>query len=323
MIAGIHHSGLAVRDLDRAIAFYRTFGAFEVCDRFAITDSVGHRQLLALADATAEAALLRGTLGCLMLMAFPGSAQEPPIVHGVSQSGIRHICLQTVIDDAFFDAMLAAGASSHARPSGLGTGNSYAYIRDPEGNVLELEGVPWATPAATTPWYAHSAVVTPDIDRLTEFYAMLTGATVHRRGSFGPDRKFDIVAGIEGVRFHGAWMRLANAELEFWQYLHPASLPTVPHVISTPGWSHLCFESTDIAADRDRLAQAGVPLFGPPQRLGGAIMAFGRDPDGNLFALLEPVSGRAGPTVAAMRASAEAVAIETARGTRTPAGIHP
>ncbi|WP_242774358.1 VOC family protein [Sphingopyxis sp. YF1] len=312
MITGIHHTGLSVRDLDAAIAFYTRERSFTLLYRFEIADSDANRTMLQLPNAGARGAFLQGALGCLEIFQFSAEWDGDFGEREVYTAGIRHICLQTGISDALFDAMCASGASAHARPAGLGTGNSYAYIRDPEGNLLELEGTPWAPPAATRSWFAHTALVTPDIERLSGFYAMLTGIDVHQRGSFGPDRKFDIVAGIADVQFDGAWLRLANAELEFWQYRQPATISVARRNAAEIGWNHLCFESDDIDADYARLAAAGVEMHGAPMKFGVARVAFGRDPDGNIFELLQP-GPSAGVTVGAMLAKPDGQLIDTAR----------
>jgi catechol 2,3-dioxygenase-like lactoylglutathione lyase family enzyme len=311
VITGIHHTGLVVDDLDAMIDFYRTRQSFALLHRFDIEDDPANRAMLRVDNAAAKCAFLRGSLGNIELFAFDSGPSNPP-AREVYSAGIRHICLQTAIDDALFDALVDAGAGTHARPAGLGTGNSYVYIRDPEGNVLELEGTPWAPAAATRPWVAHTAIVTPDIDRLTRFYAMLTGIEIHQRGDFGPDAKFDLVAGVPGVEFLGAWMRLANAELEFWQYRQPETHAVPPIDFRQPGWNHLCFESDDIDADHARLVAAGVDIHQPPTPFGTARIFFGRDPDGNVFEVLQPgPDARAG--VAAMLAEAEGRAVDDAR----------
>ena len=311
MITGIHHTGLVVRDLDAGIAFFAAGADFAVVSRFDVADTPGKRALLQVADATGRAALLRGTLGCIELFEFAATAGAEPRRPDIFEAGIRHICIQGALDDVLFDRMIAVGASGHARPSGLGTGNLYAYIRDPEDNVIEVEGVPWTPPGVTRAWYAHTAIVTPDIDRLSEFYAMVTGAPVHRRGTFGPDHKFDRVGGFTDARFHGAWLRTGNAELEFWQYVVPPTEPAPRRVMSAPGWNHLCFETGDIDADVARLHGAGVELHAPAEETGTARIAFFRDPDGNVFELLEPQAGAI--TVAALTAEGDAPALRAAR----------
>ena len=312
MITGLHHTGLSVRDLDAAIAFYSVEQAFRVVSRFVVADTAENRALLQVENAAARAALLIGTLGGLELFEFVAGRDGDAPGRAVYAAGIRHVCLQTAISDQLYDSMVAAGAGSHARPAGLGTGNSYVYIRDPEDNLIELEGTPWAPAIVQCPWFAHTAVVTPDISRLSSFYALLTGSPVHRQGTFGPDHKFDVVAGIADVRFKGAWLRLANAELEFWEYDHPRTTAAERRNAVLPGWNHLCFESDDIDADHARLLGLGIELHTSPHPFGSARVFFGRDPDGNIFEVLQP--GReARVTVATMLAETEGHAIDAAR----------
>lgn len=305
MITGIHHTGLVVSDLDAAAAFFATQGAFAEVLRYRLDDNLETRRQLGIDDAAAEIIMLKGIFGRIELLRF-NSAKAVTSQREVYSSGIRHICMQTAMDDVFFDAMEAAGAGTHARPAGLGTGHSYAYIRDPEGNLMELEGAPWAPEGAPHPWYAHTAFVTPDIDRLTDFYAMLTGCEAENRNTFGPDAKFDHVAGLQNIYFHGAWMRLPNAELEFWQYLEPQSLPAPRRQADEPGWNHICFESDALDADYARLAEAGVELQSRPMKMEYFSLFYGRDPDGNLFEILQPAS-ESGSTVSLMQ---EGVAAE-------------
>lgn len=312
MITGLHHIGLSVRDLDAAIAFYTSQQAFSLLYRFDVDDNEANRTMLQVDNATARGAFLQGVLGCLELFEYAGAPDMDLDDKAVYSAGIRHICMQSEISDHLYDGLVAAGATAHARPSGLGTGNSYVYIRDPEGNLLELEGTPWAPQAMKRPWFAHVALVTPDIARLTSFYAMLTGIDVHRQGSFGPDPKFDHVAGLSDVRFTGAWLRLANAELEYWSYAHPPTLPKDRRNLTVPGWNHVCFESDDVDADYARLQAQGTPLHGPPQMLGKARLFFGRDPDGNVFEVLQP-GADAQVTVSAMLANSDGHRVDVAR----------
>lgn len=300
MILGIHHTGLCVADLDRALAFYTGFGSFSLQERFIVPDSEEGRAALGVADAGREVALLRGLTGWLELQCFqacPTAAQTAPQVH---HAGIRHLCV--IARDAMpaYDAMLRAGASSHAPPSGLGTGALYAYLRDPESNIVELEGAPWAAGLEHSPWYAHTAIVTPDIDRMVAFHEHLTGSHCHSSGSFGPGRRFDRVAGLDGIEFDGAWLRCGNGQVEIWRYRVPQTAPVPPRDTSALGWNHLCFESDDVDAEHSRLAAAGVEFLGAPSDGRFSRCCFGRDPDGNVFELMTPLADRPDLSVQAL-----------------------
>lgn len=312
MITGLHHTGLVVTDLEAAITFYTSQQAFAVVSRFDLADTAQNRAMLQLDNAGARVAFLRGTLGAIELFEYADARQHTDLEREVYSAGIRHICLQQDLSDRLYDGFVRAGAGSHTRPSGLGTGNSYVYIRDPEGNIIELEGVPWAPAAADRPWFAHTAIVSPDMPRLLAFYAMLTGQDATRQGAFGPDPKFDLVAGIADVRFDGGWLRLPNAELEFWQYHQPQTTAVQRRVLNAPGWNHVCFESDDLNGDYQRLLAEGIDLHGPPQDVGSATVLFGRDPDGNVFELLQPAQG--GPlTIEAMMQEPRGQAVDIAR----------
>jgi hypothetical protein len=85
-----------------------------------------------------------------------------------------------------------------------------------------------------------------------------------------------------------AWVHGLNVGLEFWCYANP---PTVPRAdrrpINEPGYSHVCFETDDIAADFARAVALGAEPHAPPQALGSATAAYLRDPDGNVVELLQ------------------------------------
>jgi catechol 2,3-dioxygenase-like lactoylglutathione lyase family enzyme len=291
MIKGLHHAGLSVANLNAAVNFYTTAHAFEEAWRFSIDNSVEAQRLLGVEDAQAEVALLRGPTGFLELFQFanPKRPTLPSVNRSeVFQAGLRHICLQAVDGHALYESFMQAGAHSHHPPSGLGTGNLYCYIRDPERNIIELEGVPYASSIKSEPWFAHVAIVTPDIVRLTDFYTLVTGNPVHSKGHFGPEAKFDVVAGLEGIVFDGAWIKAGGLTIEFWQYHTPKTDPVPPVDASTHGWSHFALEVEDLDFEYARLCALGVAFHTPPVSNGRARFVYARDPDGNIFELIEP-----------------------------------
>lgn len=283
MFSGIHHTGLSVRDLDAAIDYYCTAQAFETVARY-------RHPNMALAGSASDnqVALLKGPTGFLELMHFAANKDATPKPFEVYEEGIRHVCLQDRDVDPFFDSHIDAGASWHARPSGLGTGALYAYIRDPEGNVLELEGVPWSSSVGVRPWYAHTALVTPDIARLSAFYERLTGIACHRRGSFGPNAKFDTVAGLKDIEFKGAWIQLPVGVVEMWEYTTPKTQVAPRGSIADLGWNHLSFEVEDLDAASAHLRDIGATEDLSQSESEIANSLYTRDPDGNVIELFQP-----------------------------------
>ncbi|WP_291207976.1 VOC family protein [Hyphomonas sp.] len=287
MIKGIHHTGLSVLSLDQAIDYWTGCFGFEVAARFDVEDRAETRALMQTDNPASRAAFLTGPTGHLELFEFEANRGAQAEDRSVHEAGIRHICLQAIDANELFDRCAANGTRWHARPAGLGTGALYAYVRDCEGNIVELEGVPWGPQEQAAPWYAHTAFVTPDIDRLTAFYEFLTDTPVHDRGAFGPHRSFDRVAGLEGIVFKGAWIRLANATLEFWQYETPLTTASPRKNVAQPGWNHICFEVSNAHETYARLAEASIRLHAPPVSNAFGILFYGRDPDGNIFECLE------------------------------------
>lgn len=287
MIKGIHHTGLSVLDLEQAIRYWTRCFGFELAARFDVQDTAETRALFQAPNAASRVALLTGPTGHLELFQFGENRNSAPGAYHVYDSGIRHVCIQAIEVDPLFDVCASNGTHWHSRPSRLGTGALYAYVRDPEGNIIELEGVPWGPENQKAPWYAHTALVTPDMDRLTDFYEMLTGTNVHSRDTYGPHRSFDRVAGIEGIVFKGAWIRLPNATLEFWQYETPQTRANPRKDATEPGWNHICFEVSNASEVYARLAEAGVLLHAAPVSNAFGTFFYGRDPDGNIFECLE------------------------------------
>lgn len=291
MIKGLHHAGLSVANLEAAIGFYQTADAFKVALRFDIPNTEATQAMLGVKNAAAKVALLQGPTGFLELFEFESPKPrdtKPEVYH----AGLRHICIQAVDGNRLYDAFVATGAQTHARPSGLGTGNLYCYIRDLENNIIELEGLPYAGKVKSDPWFAHVALVTADLKRLSAFYSQLTGNKVHSQGNFGPDPKLDVIAGIDGIILDAAWIKAGGLTIEMWQYHKPVTEPAAAQVdASCHGWSHFALEVDDIEAEYARLCALGVPFHAPPASTGKVKFVYGRDPDGNIFELIQALPG--------------------------------
>jgi catechol 2,3-dioxygenase-like lactoylglutathione lyase family enzyme len=279
MIVGIHHIGVSVESLDRSIAFYEAAFGFEEIVRFPLRDDAAGRAMLQLPAIAGTAAMLRAANMIVEVFEF-ADARAPQVDRPVNEPGITHFCLQTSSMAEAVPRMEAAGGRFPSEPTDLGADILYAYPRDPDRNVIEVECLP--TAAETVPvWAAHVSITTPDIDRAVDFYERLTGATARRSGRLGPNPKIDQVTGLDAAEVSGAWISVGNVQLEFWQYHKPAAAgSTAGRSISDPGYSHFAFEVDDLPGERARAEQLGMVFQGEPIRMGEVSATYGRDPDG-------------------------------------------
>ena len=307
MITGIHHVALVVQDAAAAEAYYCAVGGMvRLSAEAAATVSSSLFDLCSQDDLPLSTVLLVGRNGYLELVTphWPAGAPDP-LDNPINRPGIRHFCVQNH-DCALLDhAVHSNGGSLIAAPLDLGTGNQYAYARDGEGNIIEIEGLPYA-PQGEPTWMGHVAVVTRDMDRAVAFYSALFAAPLQNRGKFGPGSQFDRMGGLNNIRIEGAWLQAGNMLLELWQF-HAPDCPAdaAPRKISDPGYSHLCFESDNLAADAARLVELGGTMLTQCSANNQVRSVFASDPEGNVIELLEPlaaglaIAGTADPAVCA------------------------
>lgn len=117
---GLYHLHLIVRDLDRSLAFYR--GVFGLEERFRDGPKM----------------VFLSTPGCADLITLnedPAEAANAGRNGGVGHFGFK---LESDADlDAAISEVVRAGGALEKR-SAPGAGRSYAYVRDPDGYLIEL-----------------------------------------------------------------------------------------------------------------------------------------------------------------------------------------
>ena len=208
--------------------------------------------------------------------------------HEVYDPGIGHFCIQSGGAEQAWDRLSESGITFNARPAPLGTGVLYAYGRDDEDNLIELEGVSDEDPV-TSPWIAHIALVSEDLDRLADFYARLIGRPVHREGSFAHP-SFKQITGFDDVKVSAKWIMADNMVFEMWRYHNPPTRGIRTADDDRPGYRHVGFVCDDLLTERERLQSAGIEMTSVADRSGLTCLS-GTDPDGNRFTLHQAPAG--------------------------------
>ncbi len=284
MIRGVHHVGLTVANLPKMVSFYRQAAQFSPLPQHPFAVETRFSRIGEENRPIEKSLMLQAPNGYLELIPLDGAAEPSRL--DVNQAGLRHICVQSAEGPAVYQNFSDAGAQFHSEFVSLGTGYLYAYARDPEQNVVELEGAPKG-PNEAPPWLAHVAIVTHDIDRLSDFYSGLLGRRVHNRGHFHSNDRFDKVTALKNVDVKAAWIHTENLIIEMWQYINPPTEEQPVSLFSTAGINHISFEVDDIAADKLALQQSGYELCRDETICNGGKSVLGRDVDGNLIELLE------------------------------------
>jgi catechol 2,3-dioxygenase-like lactoylglutathione lyase family enzyme len=170
----------------------------------------------------------------------------------------------------------------------LGQGVYYAYARDHDGIMYETEHLDHA-PFEGPIWFSHVALVSPDLDRLVEFYSLLFDAEPNRRTNRASGPRFDEVAGYDDVMIRAAWFDIGNMILEMWQFVNPVTPePEKPPSIEDLGYNKVAFEVSDLYKEYERLTALGVAFLSSPTMSVDGWEVCLRDPDGNLISLIQP-----------------------------------
>jgi len=143
----------------------------------------------------------------------------------------------------------------------------------------------------------HIGISTPNLKRLMDFYIKQMGCVEigQLEWPVGTDR-VDKVVGLRGSSAKNSMVRLGDVCIEFFEFAAPKP-KTKPkdYPANDHGISHFCFLVEDIHAEYDRLSAVGVPFNTEPQKFDGVWATYGRDPDGNIFELMQMEAGTENP----------------------------
>jgi predicted enzyme related to lactoylglutathione lyase len=273
-VLGIHHVGLRAHDAPALAAFYRR--------------AAGLQEWTALQALEAAGLPDHGTALCA-----PNSGIR--VLHGgrqprrlpVSEAGFTHVCLQSPDFAKLLVSFAESGATFHGTPVELGTGFRYAYARDTEHNVVELEGVApvWTEPQ---PWLAHVNVAAHDLKTLTRFYEDLLGRSATRSPRLAADVRLDTLADLPQVALRMAWVPAGACQIELIRYDEPLTAATRASSRRREeghcGHAYLAFEVDEVEAAAAHVLRCGGSVS---PRAARQPLAFAHDPEGNPLWLLD------------------------------------
>lgn len=301
-LLGVNHIGLSVRDLDASLAFYQRATGFEIIRREIVHSNSAADKLFGRENIEYEIAVLEAPNMLFELIEFSHNRDTPVSQMPVEGPGMTHTCFQSPSHLSGYDKFKNAGATMLSRGDGpvdlLGQGVTYAYGYDPEGNMLEMEqldftrlgGDPrnpeWIEQGLDL-WMTQVALVTHDIERLTDYYSAILGFNPYRAANISGRPTFDDATGIDDVELKVVFFRMAqrSKSMEFWQYDKPQTPQLSGNRESSAlGYSY-SIEVEDIRAEYSRMSDLGVKFVSEPVLLGDAWQVYANDIDGNVFAL--------------------------------------
>jgi catechol 2,3-dioxygenase-like lactoylglutathione lyase family enzyme len=135
----------------------------------------------------------------------------------------------------------------------------------------------------------HVGISVSDLDRSIAFYKDMLGMELAGPIVAFAGPLFEQVMALENPQGRIGFLSNGSLQIELFEFHHPTPAPKDPNYsVADRGISHFCVEVTDLAATYERLLAAGVRFHCPVLKFPSGIQAtYGRDPDGNVFELLE------------------------------------
>jgi catechol 2,3-dioxygenase-like lactoylglutathione lyase family enzyme len=141
MITGFNHVGISVASLERSIAFYRDLLGMQLIQEVAFAGEK-YESILGLKGAKGRIAILR--IGNLELEFFEFGhpvGRTADSNRPVCDAGIAHFAVQVEDLAGLYARLHAAGVVFHSPPIDFGCALA-TYLRDPDGNVIEMLQMP-------------------------------------------------------------------------------------------------------------------------------------------------------------------------------------
>ena len=300
-IKGVKHIGMTVSDIDETVEFYAAAGEFEIVSRYELSTDAFDPALMGAGAPTVDIALVRTPSVFIKMFDFDPENASAPADKPVYGPGYTHICYVSSVQDPAYDKFKTAGISMISRgdePVDLGGwGVWYAYGRDPNGIMLEME-MHTRELREDRLWLHHIGMTAHELEPMTAFYETLFGYTPYRITDSHSNPKYDDVTDLDDIILKGSWFATWNLLIEIWEYENPRTPPrAAPAVLDALGYNSVAFEVNHLDAQMDRLSEEGVAFVGEPIVEKGWKIAYAYDPAGNLISLQQNVSAPASQSI--------------------------
>jgi len=287
--------------------FYKKATGYEEVKRFKIENDSIANILYGRDSISFETAVLKGPNMLLEFTQFDNQSDELNGNMSPQGPGMTHTCYQSKQDNSGYAKFKSAGAAILSRgnePIDLGGyGVTYAYGYDPEGNMMELEQMSnfiiWlkigkAYAEQNPMWMTQVAIMSPDVGRLSDYYAKVLGIAPYRVGDYAGVAAMDDIIDHDSTAMKSAWFMLDGLEkkMELMQYVNPATPPLEEDKLVTDFGYSFSLEVENIQAEYDRLIKEGVDFLSAPQKIKDFWKVIARDVDGNYFSLRQPVDAK-------------------------------
>jgi catechol 2,3-dioxygenase-like lactoylglutathione lyase family enzyme len=142
--------------------------------------------------------------------------------------------------------------------------------------------------------FNHVGISVTDLDRSITFYRQMFGMEPLADPFPFSGSQFSEIMDIPEVQGRMCMIAGGDMWLELFEFSKPVGKAKDPaYPVSDRGISHFGLTVDDVQATYDKLKAAGVAIHGRLQTFNGGSMraAYCRDPDGNVFEIMQPGEG--------------------------------
>jgi catechol 2,3-dioxygenase-like lactoylglutathione lyase family enzyme len=297
VVTGVNFVGMTVTDIEQSTVLYQNATSVQVVHEDRLIKDPLLEKLTGRESASLTTRLMRGVNAQVMFMQFdnPSAAALNAPTINANGPGIAHFAFQAVDNTQTYQKFLSGGAKhigSHKMMTNPRTHVSYAYVRDNDDTIVEIEHVDIEALALPEPpkneiRMRHISLATGNMERAIDFYSALLETKNPRRSGYLFNNKgefIDNVSGLPESEVEFAWFQVRNLELEIIQYHNPKPKEQKGNrPIDASGFNMIVFNVSDLDDAKSMLLEAGGTLEIDSGEFDGEQIFFGRDPDGNLL----------------------------------------